>query len=85
MEKPGQWVGAKSVGVPRRPFIQAEPLALGNERAPSFEGIAFATRRNSSGPGESWDQPPGPVHQAATGGWSRGQPRHAMKTVPRGY
>ena len=37
MEKPGQWVGAKSVGVHRRPFIQADP---------SFEGIAFATRRN---------------------------------------
>jgi hypothetical protein len=34
MEKPGQWVGAKSVGVHRRPSIQAEPLALGNERAP---------------------------------------------------
>ena len=43
MEKPGQWVGAKSVGVP----IQAEPPALVNERnAPSFEGIAFTTKRN---------------------------------------
>ena len=43
---PRTWVGAKSVGVHRRPFIQAEPPALVNERAPSFEGIAFATRRN---------------------------------------
>jgi hypothetical protein len=54
MEKPGQWVGAKSVGVPRRPFIQAEPLALGNERAPSFEGISvYDQTQCSSGPGES--------------------------------
>jgi hypothetical protein len=30
-------------------------------------------------------KPQGPAYQAATGGWSQGQPRHATKTVPVGH